>query len=33
MFARGYDFVVASSDVLLLRDAALNNLVQNGPVR
>ena len=31
MFARGYDFVVASSDVLMLRDAALSNLVQNGP--
>jgi 2-keto-3-deoxy-L-rhamnonate aldolase RhmA len=32
MFARGYDFVVASSDVLMLRDAALDNLLQNGPV-
>lgn len=26
MFARGYDFVVATSDVLLLRDAARENL-------
>ena len=31
MFARGYDFVVGSSDVLMLRDAALNYLKQNGP--
>lgn len=31
MFARGYDFVVASSDVLLLRDAALKNLLKHTP--
>lgn len=31
MFARGYDFVVASSDVLLLRDAAIKCLLENGP--
>jgi 2-keto-3-deoxy-L-rhamnonate aldolase RhmA len=31
MFARGYDFVIAASDVLLLRDAALNNLQENTP--
>ena len=31
MFARGYDFVIAASDVLLLRDAALNNLKENAP--
>ncbi len=32
MFARGYDFVAASSDVLMLRDAALNHLRQNSPL-
>lgn len=31
MFDRGYDFVIAGSDVLLLRDAALNNLSENTP--
>jgi 2-keto-3-deoxy-L-rhamnonate aldolase RhmA len=31
MFARGYDFVIASSDVLLLRNAALENLLENAP--
>lgn len=31
MFARGYDFVIAASDVLMLRDAALNNLQENTP--
>jgi 4-hydroxy-2-oxoheptanedioate aldolase len=31
MFARGYNLVVSSSDALLLRDAALNDLLQNTP--
>jgi 2-keto-3-deoxy-L-rhamnonate aldolase RhmA len=31
MFARGYDFVIASSDVLLLRNAALENLLESAP--
>lgn len=31
MFARGYDFVVGSSDVLLLRDAALDHLAEHAP--
>jgi 2-keto-3-deoxy-L-rhamnonate aldolase RhmA len=31
MFARGYDFVAASSDVLMLRDAAVNHLRLNCP--
>lgn len=31
MFARGYDLVVGSSDVLMLRDAALTYLHQNSP--
>ncbi len=31
MFARGYDLVISSSDVLLLRDAALKNLEENCP--
>ena len=31
MFARGYDFVIASSDVLMLRDAALNSLKESTP--
>lgn len=31
MFARGYNFVVSTSDVLLLRDAALKNLLENRP--
>ena len=31
MFARGYDFVIASSDVLLLRDAALESREKNTP--
>lgn len=29
MFDRGYDFVISASDVLMLRDAALENLKQN----
>lgn len=29
MFARGYDLVISSSDVLLLRDAAIKNLLEN----
>lgn len=33
MFSRGYSFVVASSDVLLLRDAAQRNLAENAPSR
>ncbi len=32
MFARGYNFVAASSDVLMLRDAAINHLRQNSPL-
>ena len=31
MFARGYNFVVSSSDVMLLRDAALRDLLENTP--
>ena len=31
MFARGYNFVVGSSDVLLLRDAAIKNILENSP--
>lgn len=31
MFARGYNLVVSSSDVLLLRDAAREDLLQNTP--
>lgn len=31
MFARGYNFVVATSDVLLLRNAAQLNLADNSP--
>ncbi|MCK5071629.1 MAG: hypothetical protein KAR01_13830, partial [Desulfocapsa sp.] len=31
MFGRGYDFVIAASDVLLLRDGALNALKENTP--
>lgn len=31
MFARGYNLVVSSSDALLLRDAALKDLLQNTP--
>jgi 2-keto-3-deoxy-L-rhamnonate aldolase RhmA len=31
MFARGYNLVVSSSDVLLLRDAALKDLLENTP--
>jgi len=31
MFARGYNFVVTSSDVLLLRDAAIKNILENSP--
>ena len=31
MFARGYDFVISTSDVLLLRDAALVNRSENTP--
>lgn len=31
MFARGYNLVVSSSDVMLLRDAALKDLLENTP--